>query len=64
MPRADQATIDLLTDYFQAMEVKDFDRLGGYYAQLYRMQYASSEQLAVNNEQLSRSNEQLPLDNQ
>ncbi|MGI4760486.1 MAG: hypothetical protein ACRYF0_07255, partial [Janthinobacterium lividum] len=27
-------------------------RLGGYYAQLYRMQYASSEQLAVNNEQL------------
>ena len=32
MPRADQATIDLLTDYFQAMEVKDFDRLGAYYA--------------------------------
>ena len=32
MPRADQATVDLLTDYFQAMEVKDFDRLGGYYA--------------------------------
>jgi ATP-binding cassette subfamily B multidrug efflux pump len=27
-------------------------RLGGYYAQLYRMQYASSEQLAMNNEQL------------
>jgi ATP-binding cassette subfamily B multidrug efflux pump len=27
-------------------------RLGGYYAQLYRMQYASSEQLAVNNERL------------
>ena len=33
MPRADQATIDLLTDYFQAMEVKDFDRLGAYYAE-------------------------------
>ena len=32
MPRADQATIDLLTDYFQAMEAKDFDRLGAYYA--------------------------------
>ena len=32
MPRADQATIDMLTDYFQAMEVKDFDRLGAYYA--------------------------------
>lgn len=27
-------------------------RLGGYYAQLYRMQYASSEQLAMNSEQL------------
>ena len=32
MPRADQATIDLLTDYFDAMEAKDFDRLGAYYA--------------------------------
>ena len=32
MPRADQATIDLLTDYFNAMEVKDLDRLGAYYA--------------------------------
>jgi ketosteroid isomerase-like protein len=32
MPQADQATIDLLTDYFDAMEVKDFDRLGAYYA--------------------------------
>jgi ATP-binding cassette subfamily B multidrug efflux pump len=28
-------------------------RLGGYYAQLYRMQYASSEQLAAGNEQSS-----------
>jgi ATP-binding cassette subfamily B multidrug efflux pump len=27
-------------------------RLGGYYAQLYRMQYASSEQLAMNSERL------------
>ena len=25
MPRADQATIDLLTDYFDAMEAKDRD---------------------------------------
>ncbi len=33
MPRADQATLDLLTDYFQAMEVKDLDRLGAYYAE-------------------------------
>ena len=28
MPQADQATIDLLIDYFDAMEGKDFDRLG------------------------------------
>ena len=27
MPRADQATIDLLTDYFDAMEAKDHGRL-------------------------------------
>ena len=32
MPRADQATIDLLTDYFDAMEAKDLARLGAYYA--------------------------------
>jgi hypothetical protein len=28
MPHADQATIDLLTDYFAAMEAKDLPRLG------------------------------------
>jgi ketosteroid isomerase-like protein len=32
MPRADQATVDLLTDYFDAMEAKDLARLGSYYA--------------------------------
>ncbi len=32
-------------------------RLGGYYAQLYRMQYASSEQLAMNSEQLTTDTE-------
>ena len=32
MSQAAQATIDLLTDYFDAMEAKDFDRLGAYYA--------------------------------
>ncbi len=32
MPRADQATIELLTDYFQAMEVKDIDRIGAHCA--------------------------------
>ena len=25
MPRADETTIDLLTDYFAAIEAKDFD---------------------------------------
>ena len=33
MPHADQATIDLLTDYFAAMEAKDLPRLGEYYAE-------------------------------
>ncbi|TDN36319.1 ABC transporter ATP-binding protein [Hymenobacter sp. UV11] len=32
-------------------------RLGGYYAQLYRMQYASSEQLAMNSEHLTTDTE-------
>ena len=42
MPRADQATIDLLTDYFQAMEVKDFDRLGAYYAENITQTFANA----------------------
>lgn len=33
MPRADHATIDLLTAYFAAMEAKDSDRFGAYYAE-------------------------------
>lgn len=32
MARASQATIDLLNDYFAAMEAKDSARLGAYYA--------------------------------
>lgn len=32
MPRASQHTIDLLTDYFAAMEAKDSDRFAAYYA--------------------------------
>lgn len=32
MPHADQATIDLLTDYFAAIEAKDLTRLGSYCA--------------------------------
>jgi ketosteroid isomerase-like protein len=42
MPRADQATIDLLNDYFQAMEVKDFDRLGDYYAENITQTFANA----------------------
>jgi ketosteroid isomerase-like protein len=32
MPRATQQTIDLLTDYFAAMEAKDSDHFAAYYA--------------------------------
>lgn len=42
MSRADQATIDLLTDYFQAMEVKDIDRLGDYYAENITQTFANA----------------------
>ncbi len=42
MPRADQATIDLLTDYFDAMEAKDFDRLGSYYADDITLTFANA----------------------
>ncbi len=43
MPRADQATIDLLTDYFHAMEAKDFDRLGAYYADDITLTFANAQ---------------------
>ncbi|TDW98584.1 nuclear transport factor 2 family protein [Kribbella sp. VKM Ac-2566] len=42
MPRADQPTIDLLTDYFDAMEAKDFDRLGSYYADDVSLTFANA----------------------
>ena len=42
MPQADQATIDLLTDYFDAMEAKDFDRLGSYYADNISLTFANA----------------------
>ena len=35
-------------------------RQNGYYAQLYRMQYATSEQVAINTEQLALNDKQLP----
>nr|GFC93752.1 ABC transporter B family member 1 [Tanacetum cinerariifolium] len=37
-------------------------RQNGYYAQLYRMQYATSEQVAINTEQLAMNDKQLPGD--
>jgi ketosteroid isomerase-like protein len=42
MPQADQATIDLLIDYFDAMEAKDFDRLGSYYADNISLTFANA----------------------
>ena len=42
MPRADQATIDLLTDYFDAMEAKDLERLGSYYADNITLTFANA----------------------
>ena len=42
MPRADQATIDLLTAYFDAMEAKNFDRLGSYYTDDVSLTFANA----------------------
>jgi len=42
MPRADQATIDILTDYFDAMEAKNFDRLGSYYTDDISLTFANA----------------------
>ena len=42
MPQADQATIDLLIDYFDAIEAKDFDRLGSYYADNISLTFANA----------------------
>ena len=42
MPHADQATIDLLTDYFAAMEAKDLPRLGEYYAEDITLTFANA----------------------
>lgn len=42
MPRADQATIDLLTEYFAVMEAKDYGRLGDYLADDIRLTFANS----------------------
>ena len=42
MPRADQFTIDLLTEYFAVMEAKDYDRLGDFYADDVSLTFANT----------------------
>ncbi|MFH8253211.1 nuclear transport factor 2 family protein [Microbacterium sp. B2969] len=42
MTRADQATIDLLTDYFDAMEAKDPERISSYYADDITLTFANA----------------------
>ena len=54
MPRADQATIDLLSDYFAAMEAKDFDRLGAYYADDITQTFANAPTITGRDAMLAR----------
>jgi limonene-1,2-epoxide hydrolase len=54
MPRADRATIHLLTDYFDAMEVKDFDRLGDYYAENITQTFANASTITGREAVLAR----------
>jgi len=42
MSQADQATVDLVTDYFAAMEAKDVERLGSYYADNISLTFANA----------------------
>ncbi|OZF07832.1 hypothetical protein CH300_05300 [Rhodococcus sp. 15-1154-1] len=42
MSRASQSTIDLLTEYFAAMEAKDFDLVASYYADDICLTFANS----------------------
>ena len=54
MPRANQATIDLLTDYLQAMDMKDFDRLGAYYADHITQTFANAPTITDRDTMLAR----------
>src|SRR4051812_39874202 len=42
MPRADQSTIDFLTEYFAVMEAKDYDRLADFYADDVSLTFANA----------------------
>jgi ketosteroid isomerase-like protein len=57
MARADQSTVDLLTEYFAVMEAKDYDRLGNYYADNITLGFANAPTLKGKNavlEQMQR----------
>ncbi len=54
MPRADQATTELLTEYFRAMEVKDFVRLGAYYADNITQTFANAQTITGRDTLLAR----------
>jgi ketosteroid isomerase-like protein len=54
MPRAEQATIDLLTDYFDAMEAKNFDRLGSYYTDDVSLTFANAPTITGRDAMLNR----------
>ena len=42
MSRADQSTVDFLTEYFAVMEKKDYERLGDYYADDITLTFANA----------------------
>lgn len=42
MPRADQSTIEFLTEYFAVMEAKDYDRLADFYADDVSLTFANA----------------------
>jgi ketosteroid isomerase-like protein len=54
MPRADQVTIDLLTDYFDAMEAKNFDRLGSHYTDDVSLTFANAPTITGRDAMLNR----------
>lgn len=54
MARADQATINLLTDYFAAMEAKDPAWLGSYYADNITVTFANAPPITGRDAMLER----------
>lgn len=46
MSRADQCTVDFLTEYFAVMEKKDYERLGDYYADDITLAFANAPTIA------------------